>query len=244
MSPFTVQEGDGVAAVDRALLIVDVIAQRGEPITLADLSRGTGFYKSTLLRLIASLERASLVIRRSDGRYALGSYAHQLGRCYEAAYRLSEVVQPLLHDLVDQGSESASFHTYHDAQSRICLLRVDSHHSTLDRIRVGELLPLDRGAAGKLITWHGLGATPVPEDELLTLSMGERDPNCAAVASPVFGPDNEFCGAISLSGPKERFTPAAVKKMSRMVLLAAEQATLTLGGRWPAGRKPAARSRR
>lgn len=233
MSPSTVQEGDGVAAVDRALLIVDVIAQHGEPITLADLSRATGFYKSTLLRLIASLERASLVIRRSDGRYALGSYAHELGRCYEAAYRLSEVVQPLLEDLVNKGSESGSFHTYHDAQSRICLLRVDSHHSTLDRIRVGDLLPLDRGAAGKLITLYGKGSSALSDDDLLTISMGERDPNCAAVASPVFGPDNEFCGAISLSGPKERFTPAAVKKMSRMVTQAAEKATETLGGRWP-----------
>jgi DNA-binding IclR family transcriptional regulator len=235
MSPSPVQDSDGVAAVDRALAIVDVIAQHSEPITLADLSRATGFYKSTLLRLIASLERARLVVRRSDGRYALGSYAHQLGRAYEAAYRISEVILPLLQELVDKGSESGSFHTYHDAKSRICLLRVDSHHSTLDRIRVGELLPLDRGAAGKLITFYTQGGSASSKDELLTLSMGERDPNCAAVASPVFGPDNEFCGAISLSGPKERFTPDAVKKMSRMAEQAAEKATIALGGRWPKG---------
>ena len=44
---------------------------------------------------------------------------------------------------MDKGTESASFHAYHDAQSRVCLLRVDSHHSTLDRIRTGDLLPLD-----------------------------------------------------------------------------------------------------
>ncbi|MGB6105792.1 MAG: helix-turn-helix domain-containing protein [Pusillimonas sp.] len=233
MSLSAVQDGDGVAAVDRALAIVDVIAQRNEPITLADLSRATGFYKSTLLRLIASLERASLVIRRADGRYALGSYAHQLGRSYEAAYRLSEVVLPLLQEMVEKGSESGSFHTYHDPQSRICLLRVDSYHSTLDRIRVGELLPLDRGAAGKLISLYCQGDSVASKNNLFALSMGERDPNCAAVASPVFGPDNEFCGAISLSGPKERFTPAAVKKMSRMAQNAAKQATQALGGRWP-----------
>ncbi|MFT0545970.1 IclR family transcriptional regulator [Allopusillimonas ginsengisoli] len=231
MSTNSVPENDGVAAVDRALAIVDVVSQHHEPITLADLSRATGFYKSTLLRLISSLERARLVIRRSDGRYAIGSYAHQLGRAYEAAYRLSEVVLPLLQDMVDNGSESASFHTYHDASLRICLLRVDSHHSTLDRIRVGELLPLDRGAAGKLITQYS--ETIPKKNELLALSMGERDPICAAVAAPVFGADNIFCGAISLSGPKERFTPAAIKKMSKMALQAAEKATLTLGGRWP-----------
>ena len=42
--------------------------------------------------------------------------------------------------------------------------------------------------------------------------MGERDPSCAAVASPVFGPDGEACGAISLSGPKERFSPPPSRK--------------------------------
>jgi len=225
---------DGVAAVERALAIVDAIAQRTDPITLADLSRVTGFYKSTLLRLIASLERACLVVRRADGRYALGPYAHTLGRAYEATYQLTESILPRLRMLVDQGTESASFHVYHDAQSRVCVLRVDSHHSTLDRIRVGDLLPLSKGAAGRLITGYLVEQGSPAEVGLVLQSMGERDPNCAAVASPVFGPDGAFCGAISLSGPKERFTPAAVKKMSRLVQEGARMATEALGGRWPA----------
>ncbi|ARP85883.1 IclR family transcriptional regulator [Bordetella genomosp. 9] len=224
---------DGVAAVERALAIVDAISQRTEPITLADLSRATGFYKSTLLRLIASLEKASLVVRRADGRYALGPFAHSLGRAYEATYGLTEHILPILQGLVEKGTESASFHVYHDPAFRMCLLRVDSHHSTLDRIRVGDLLPLDKGAAGRLITAY-LVQEKTPEDVgLLLISMGERDPNCAAVASPVFGPDGQLCGAISLSGPKERFVPAAVKKMSKLVQEAARAATQSLGGRWP-----------
>jgi len=224
---------DGVAAVERALSIVDAIAQRTDPISLADLSRATGFYKSTLLRLIASLEKGNLVVRRADGRYALGLYAHNLGRAYEATYRLSEIMQPLLQGLVDHGTESASFHAYHDPQSRICLLRVDSHHSTLDRIRAGDLLPLNKGAAGKLLTAYFVHGESVAKAGLLMTSMGERDPSCAAVASPVFGPDDEIRGVISLSGPKERYTPAAIKKMSKLLQDSAAQATRALGGRWP-----------
>lgn len=238
MSRTTTQEDtatDGVAAVERALAIVGAVAQRTEPITLADLSRATGYYKSTLLRLIASLERAALVVRRADGRYALGPYAHHLGRAYEATYRSTETILPLLRALVDKGTESASFHAYHDAASRVCLLRVDSHHSTLDRIRAGDLLPLDKGAAGRLLTSYLVDGATAAQAGLVLTSMGERDPNCAAVASPVFGPDDEMCGAISLSGPKERFTPAAIKKMSKLVQESAEAATRALGGRWPKG---------
>ncbi len=230
------QETDsgGVAAVDRAMAILRAIARQSSPITLADLARATGYYKSTLLRLLASLERASLVVRRSNGCYALGSYAHELGRSYEATYRVSAVLTPLLSELVEQGSESASFHVHHDDVHRICLLRIDSHHSTLDRIDVGDLLPLDRGAAGKLIaTFRGTGVSP-SADTVLAVSIGERDPDCAAVAAAVFGSDNEFLGAISLSGPKERFTEEAIARQSKMVVEAARRATELLGGRWPA----------
>ena len=133
---------------------------------------------------------------------------------------------------MDKGTESASFHAYHDAQSRVCLLRVDSHHSTLDRIRTGDLLPLDKGAAGRLLTAYLVDGETPAQAGLVRASMGERDPSCAAVASPVFGPDGEACGAISLSGPKERFSrrhqenvQAGPGKCRR-----GDQA---LGGRWP-----------
>ena len=224
----------GVAAVDRAIAILRTVARESSPITLADLARSTGYYKSTLLRLLASLERSALVIRREDGRYALGSYSHELGRAYEATYRVSSVLKPILAELVEQGSESASFHAYHDQENRICLLRVDSHHSTLDHINAGDLLPIKRGAAGRLITtFRGTGLTPTKAN-ILAISLGERDPNCAAVAVAVFGTDNECLGAISLSGPKERFTDSSIEQQSKMILDAAQRATELLGGRWPA----------
>ena len=43
----------GVAAVDRALTILSAFDGEPNALTLAALSRRTGFYKSTLLRLIA-----------------------------------------------------------------------------------------------------------------------------------------------------------------------------------------------
>ncbi len=200
---------------------------------LADLARDTGLYKSTLLRLIASLEKASLVERRADGNYVLGPYAYQLGRAYEATHHLSEVMRPILAELVEQGTESASFHVYDSSSTRLCLLRIDSHHSTLDRIDTGDLLPLNRGAAGKLImAFRNTGLAPKLTN-VTALSLGERDANCAAVAAAVFGPGNEIAGAISLSGPRERFTTKSINKMTKQSIAAATKATELLGGNWP-----------
>ena len=237
------EDRDGVAAVDRALRIVAALVESAQPLTLADLARATGFYKSTLLRLIASLERSGLVQRRGDQRYWLGPLAFRLGQAFEATFHLKASLVPVLQWLIAQGSESASFHVWHDEKTRICLLRIDSNHSTLDRIRPGDLLPIKRGAAGKVLRTFVDGQAAAATAGLVYTSFGERDPACAAVAAPVFGPAGELLGALSLSGPQERFSEAAVKKMGKLVLAAGERATVSLGGLWPVKERRAAAAR-
>ena len=223
----------GVAAVDRAVSILRAMSAQASPISLADLARATGLYKSTALRLIASLERASLVARCSDGNYVLGTYAYQLGQAYEGTHHLVDVLRPILAQLVERGSESASFHVYNNSDTRLCILRIDSHHSTLDSIRTGDLLPLDRGAAGKLLSaFHGKALVPTASN-VAALSIGERDPHCAAVAVAVFDSSNDIVGAISLSGPRERFTAESIAAMTEQCCVAAARATELFGGKWP-----------
>ncbi|MBY4897030.1 IclR family transcriptional regulator [Cupriavidus sp. AU9028] len=223
---------DGVAAVDRALSIALALARAAAPMQLSELSRATGLYKSTLLRLLASLERANLVTRRTDRRYTLGPLAFLFGRAFDASNGLREGLTPILDWLVAHGTESPSFHIQHGPEQRLCLLRLDSAHSTLDRVRVGDILPLHRGAAGKVLLAFREDP-PTVDSTLIFTSFGERDPLCGAVACPVFGPFGMLLGALSLSGPLERFSPAAVERMSTLLLQAGERATHALGGNWP-----------
>lgn len=240
--PSTAEPEGGVAAVDRALLIAAALVESAQPMSLADLARATGLYKSTILRLMASLERNGLVTRRADQRYSLGPLAFRLGQSFAATFQLKDAVLPELRWMIEQGSESASFHVWHDEKTRLCLLRIDSNHPTLDRIRPGDLLPLERGAAGKVLRAFAGGRAAGATPGLVHTSYGERDPACAAVSVPVFGPGDELLGALSLSGPKERFSDPAVKKMSQWLLVAGERASSTLGGHWPAKKEPCARA--
>lgn len=228
---------EGVAAVERALAIVEAIERAEQPLTLTGVSEKTGLYKSAVLRMMVTLERRGLVLRRADQRYVLGPLAFRLGRAYARSNQLEEHLAPLMRALVERGTESPSFHVRQDDETRLCLLRFDSHHSTLDRVRAGDLLPLKRGAAGKVLLHFAVGspdATGAALTDLAEYSFGERDPLCGAVAGPVFGPGGELVGALSLSGPLERFTEAAVKKMVKPLLDACEAATRSLGGAWPA----------
>src|SRR4029450_11093241 len=138
-------------------------------------------------------------------------------------------VRPVLRPLVPQGTESPSFHIRHDAKLRLCVLRIDSPHSTLDRVHAGRPLPLARGAAGTVILAFDGAQSGEKYDQARAacsaISYGERDPDCAGIASPVFGADDKRVGALSVSGPKSRFTDESVRKMSAQVIEAARRVT-------------------
>lgn len=223
----------GVAAVDRALSIVKVLQTARRALTLTEIAESTGLYKSAILRMMASLENASLVVRRKDQRFVLGPFAYFLGKAYESTMHLEEHLLPVMKELVEQGMESPSFHVRADGGQRLCLLRVDSNHSTLDRVRAGDFLPIDRGAAGKVLSRTFAGDGPENDAPAFDVSFGERDPSCAAIAGPVFGPGQELIGALSLSGPMERFHDASLRQMNPALLAACKKATENLGGSWP-----------
>src|SRR4051794_35164429 len=50
-------DSGGVAAVDRALMILDAFEPADESLTLSQLAQRTSFYKSTILRIAQSLMR-------------------------------------------------------------------------------------------------------------------------------------------------------------------------------------------
>jgi DNA-binding IclR family transcriptional regulator len=228
------EANDGVAAVERALAILAVVEGAEQPVTLADLAARTGFYKSTILRLLSSLLSAGYVVRLHDGQYDLGPTAFRLGVAFERKNAVRHHVVPALQELVAIGTESASFHVRQDADNRLCLFRINSRHATLDRVEAGCTYPLNRGAAGHVILAFDGKRGPrydTIRNEGICVSLGERDPSCAAIAAPVFGALGTFLGALSLSGPRERFGKPEIEQMKQQLGAAAQKLTLTLGGK-------------
>lgn len=242
LNPPSPAKETGVAAVERALAIVAAVESADAPITLADLARKTGFYKSTILRLLGSLDGAGYIVRLSDGRYDLGLTAFRLGTAFERKNTLQRYVMPALRGLVAQGTESASFHVRQGSDTRLCLFRVNSSHATLDRVEAGGSYPLRAGAGGHILL--AFAGEPGPRYDAIraegwATSLGERDPSCAAVAAPVFGPGRQLIGVLSLSGPRERFAPPEIEAMEALLRPTAIALTRALGGVWPDFREPA-----
>ena len=223
----------GVDAVNRALSILTCFGDRDERLSLTEISKRTGLYKSTVLRLIESLELRGFLVRHEDRGYSLGSELMRLGALYARQFRLEDRVRPLLVRLVAETGESASFYRREGAR-RICLFRSDSPSSIRDHIREGDIVPLDKGAGGRVLKafW---GKSPADLHDLVQdlpyMSFGEYDTERASAAVPVFGLDDALIGALTVSGPASRFTPDRAERIRTAILGAARELSLTLGSR-------------
>lgn len=225
------KSGGGVAAVERAIAVLNAFRAGDSSLSLNELARRTGMYKSTILRLLSTLVREHCIVRLDDGSYQLGSMLLHWGGLYQAALRLDDHVPPILRKLVQETEEGASFFT-REGDHRVCLFRVDSPRSIRDHIRTGDLVPLDKGAAGRVLTVFdpGLASGSKPPAQPYIITIGEREPDIAAIAAPVFGPQKRLRGALALSGPAARFSDDLIPAMSARLLAAAADLTRRLGG--------------
>lgn len=221
----------GVAAVDRALAILGSFTAREPVRTLSEIARATGFYKSTCLRLIASLEHAGYLRRLGDGRYAAGAAALALARAYQCAFHIGEAVMPVLRRVVARAGETASFYV-REGNERVCLHRVEPDRIVRVSAQEGDRLPLERGASGRVFLAMA-GAPGRAMDEvrrrLCAVSVGERDPETAAVACPVFGAGDALAGALNISGPRVRLTERRQRELKTLLLEEARALSAALG---------------
>lgn len=99
---------DRVEAVERALTVMEVFDDAEEKFSLATLAHRTGFYKSTLLRLLGSLARFGYVRRTEDGMWGLGSTPGRLARQRSGDDEFLARVTPCLQRLAAQLEETAT----------------------------------------------------------------------------------------------------------------------------------------
>jgi DNA-binding IclR family transcriptional regulator len=221
----------GAAAVDRALTLLSAFRPGDAALTLAELSQRCGLYKSTALRLLASLQHAQYIEKLEDGRYALGPQIARLHAIYTDGFSLERVVMPVLRRLVDATGESAAYHVRQGSGAtavRQCLCRVDSPHPVRDHIKAGDVLPLDRGTGGRVLTAFDPQASrrgSAADRKLYATirergsyaAVGDRLAEVAGISAPVFHADGSIAAAVTLTMPSHRYK----EKFARHVLEAA-----------------------
>ena len=222
----------GVAAVERAASLLEAFTEHDFTLSLGELARRSDLDKSTVLRIARSLAKHGLLARNDDASWRLGPKLMRLGNIYQSTFRAADIIEPLLAELSTATGESAAVYV-REGQERVCLFRHDSHQSIRHAARVGDTMPLDRGAPGRVILAFG-GTSGSLYDEIRVRGFhathGERDPQVSSLAVPIFRDGRDLFGSLALTGPPTRFTEEAINRNLEILQTAARKLSAAMGG--------------
>ncbi|MFC5343328.1 IclR family transcriptional regulator [Brevundimonas staleyi] len=228
--PKTRPAAAGVAAAERALEVLTAFRTGDDALGLIELSERTGLVKSTILRLVASLEAFNLVVRLPDGRYQIGSEVVRLNSIYQESIDLGRHIQPVLADLAHRTGETATFYVRHGAE-RLCLYRVSSPSTLRVEVQPGMSRPMDGAASAEILRLFEKWPEAKPElPALPCYTSGATTPHVASMSVPIIGQGNLLVGALSLVGPDVRLSRDRADALSKTLLDAGATLSATLGG--------------
>jgi IclR family acetate operon transcriptional repressor len=256
----------GVQSVDRALSIIETLAEDDEGYRLSDLAIRTGLSTSTVHRLLATLEgRRFVQFDRTQSKWHVGARCFTVGATFARRRNFTAQAVPYLRKLRDLTRETANLAVVDD-EFIIVLTRMESREIMRSLTKVGGRAAMVASGVGKavlatysdedvsaIIRHHGMPRLTEktiirPGDlfkELATIRRQgyalDDEEACAGlrcVASVVYNDCSEPLAAISVSGMTSRLTDDRLPALGQTVRDIAAELTLALGGALPAA-KPA-----
>lgn len=100
-------KGRRVHSIEKSIQLLDCFWAVRRPLSLRELEQMTGWAKSTIHGLLASMLDSAVVEQNaSDGKYRLGYHLFELGSAVSQGWNVPEVCKPHLQRLVDRLGES------------------------------------------------------------------------------------------------------------------------------------------
>jgi DNA-binding IclR family transcriptional regulator len=141
-----------VESVSRAIKIIEVLAM--SPAGLSETARRVGLPKSTVARLLSTLEDSETVERTEDGRmYRLGPMVQRLSAAAGGPAQLAAFARPYLEELTSLTGETAGV-AIPDGYRVHYIDETEAEHPVQVRDWTGELIPMHVVPSGLVIMAH------------------------------------------------------------------------------------------
>ena len=220
-----------IQSIQRAAAILRSFTEAEPELGVSELSRRLGLHKSTVSRMVATLQAEGLIDQNPDsGKYRLGLGLISLAGVALGRLNARAVAQPYLADLVSISQETVNV-TVLDGRECVNIERAASPQPIQYIGWIGRRSPLHCTASGKLILAH---MTPEERTAVLPTSLKQYTPNTvikirelatqldqicqqkyalvheeyetgfSSVAGPIYNHEGNLLATISISGPSFR----------------------------------------
>jgi DNA-binding IclR family transcriptional regulator len=223
--------------------ILSLLTETQPSVTIREIVDRTGLAKTTVIRLVQTLEQNGLLWATSRG-YTAGPGLWHWAHLAQHSWEVPPETRRLMRDLASTYRETVNLYMTRDI-NRVCVAQEESPQALRHVVRVGDELPMWAGASSKVLLrdatpallarvaagspWGASHAdtlrTWVDEAAVsgFATSAGEREPGLSAVAVPITGHAESVVAALCLSGPTLRFTPDRVAEFVEALRQAATQ---------------------
>ena len=246
-----------IKSVERAIALLKAFDIDKPELGVTELSRVLGLHKSTVSRILATLERGGLVEQNPEtGKYRLGVALIGLGALVVAHADVREIARPLLRRLAEETQETVNLAVL-DGDEVINIEQMLPDKRQVKNIGwVGRRTPLHCVSTGKVLLAY------LPEEEIERIlakglsrrtdktitdpgrlrkelvkirqqgyatGLEELEEGLNAVAAPVRNHDGKVIAAVSVSGPSYRVSLENIPKLAKLTIRTAEEISRRLG---------------
>jgi len=245
-----------IQALDRALDVLDALAS-GDGMTLSELAGRLGQSVATMHRVLATLERRSLVEMSADRQeWHMGAEAYRLGSAFLRRGNVVERSRPAMWALMQKTGETSNLGVEKDGHV-LFVSQVETHETIRAFFPPGSLSPLHASGIGKALlstfaperidrVLGGVRLERFTEKTVCALSQlreqiavvrergyavddEERTTGMRCVAAPILNVHGEAVAGISVSGPTHRLSHGRLGEIGGLVRDSAAAVSQLLG---------------
>jgi DNA-binding IclR family transcriptional regulator len=226
-----------IQSIERAAAVMRSFTENEPELGVTELSIRTGLHKSTVARILTTLQTESFVSQNlRTGKYRLGVGLISLAGVALGRVDVRTAAYDYLDDLVEATQESVSV-TIRDEAESLNVLSKSSPKPVRFVTWTGRRLPLHCTASGKVLlaglspeerkplvsrvrryTDRTIAGGRDLEEEIIqvekqgyALAEEEYEQGFSAVAAPIFSHEGTVAGALSVSGPSFRLDTPKLK---------------------------------
>lgn len=242
-----------IQVIERMFTLIDVLASRGDPMSLKEISEQTGLHPSTTHRILNDLTIGRFVDRPEAGSYRLGMRLLELGNLVKARLSVRDAAMAPMRELhrliqqpvnlsVRQGDEIVYIERAYSERSGMQVVRAIGGRAPLHLTSTGKLFLADdemqrvrayatrTGLAGQ--TRNSITQLPALERELAAARQTgvahdneELELGVRCMAAGIHDDQGKLVAGLSISAPGDRLDDNWLPKLK----LTAQQISAALG---------------
>ncbi|PKG23299.1 IclR family transcriptional regulator [Niallia nealsonii] len=216
----------------------------------------TGTPKTSVHRMLGSLEDMGFLDKDEDNLYSLGLLFLQFGQLVADRLDVREIALPVMKKLRDETEEAVNL-IIKDGDEAMYVEKLDSTHPVRLYTAVGRRSPLYAGACPriilaffpkeeqeqylKIVDFKAYASGTITDVDKLRLvleetrqagyaiSKSELEDHTTAIAAPIFNHKGQVVGGLSLAGPDIRFQAERLPEFIKKVKKHAQEVSEKMG---------------